>query len=157
MTPFKSWTCPAGAILCATIALCHAIAAQVSSNDAPQDKIAQARIAFAHVLPRLDGGHLRVTVVEVRYGPGESSPPHSHPCPVIGYVVEGAVRTQVKGEPEATYKAGASFYEAPNGVHVISANASGKKPAKFIAYFVCDHDTPLSVAPPGTPATGGKP
>ena len=157
MTPFKSWTCPAGVILCAAIALCHAVAAQVSSDASLDTTAEQARIAFAHALPRMDGSHLRVTIVEVRYGPGESSPPHSHPCPVIGYVIEGAVRTQVKGQPEATYKTGASFYEAPNGVHVISSNASDKKPAKFIAYFVCDHDTPLSVAPPGTPVTGGKP
>ena len=30
---------------------------------------------------------------------------------------------QVKGEPEALYKAGQSFYEAPNGIHAVSANA----------------------------------
>jgi quercetin dioxygenase-like cupin family protein len=156
MTPFTNWTRPAAVILCAAIALCHAVAAQVT-GDAHRDNTAQARIAFAHVLPRLDGSHLKATIVEVSYGPGESSPPHSHPCPVIGHVIEGAVRMQVKGHPEATYKAGASFYEAPNGVHVISANASDKKPAKFIAYFVCDHDTPLSIAPPETPASGGKP
>ena len=54
------------------------------------------------------------------------------------------LRTQVKGEPEAMYKAGESFYEAPNGVHVVSANASETEPATFIAYFVCDHNTTLS-------------
>jgi quercetin dioxygenase-like cupin family protein len=156
MKSFTSWNRLAAAILGAAIVLCHVVAAQVT-GDASQDNVAQAQIAFSHALPRLDGTHLRVTVVEIRYGPGESSPPHSHPCPVIGYVVEGALNMQVKGQPETTYKAGASFYEAPNAVHVISANASGKKPAKFIAYFICDHDTPLSIAPPKTPAPGGKP
>lgn len=157
MTPFKSRTRVAGAILSAAFVLCNAVAAQVSS-DASRDKtVEQVQVPFSHALPRLDGGHLRVTIVEVRYGPGESSPPHSHPCPVIGYVIEGALRTQVKGHPEAIYKAGQSFYEAPDGIHVISTNASDKKPAKFIAYFVCDHDTPLSVAPPETPVSGGKP
>ncbi len=105
----------------------------------------RARIALAHTLPKLDGAHLQASVVEVHYGPGESSPPHSHPCAVIGYVVEGAIRTQVKGELEATYKAGEAFYEAPNGIHEVSANASGTEPATFIAYFVCDHDAPLSL------------
>ena len=157
MTSLKSWPCLAAASLCAALALCHAVAAQVSS-DASKDKSAEgAQTAFSHDLPRLHGSHLKVTVVEVRYDPGESSPPHSHPCPVIAHVIEGTIRTQVKGHPEAIYKAGESFYEAPNGVHVISANASGKKPAKFIAYFVCDHDTPLSVGPPEHPASGGKP
>ncbi len=104
----------------------------------------RARVALSHALPKLNGDHLNATVVEVHYGPGESSPPPSHPCAVIGYVVEGVLRTQVKGEPEAMYKAGESFYEAPNGVHVVSANASQTEPATFIAYFVCDHNTPLS-------------
>lgn len=89
-------------------------------------------------------------MVEVTYGPGESSTPHRHPCAVIGYVLEGAVRMQVKGEPQATYKPGDSFYEAPNGIHLVSANASDKERAKFLAYFVCDHQTPLSVAVPDT-------
>jgi quercetin dioxygenase-like cupin family protein len=62
--------------------------------------------------------------------------------------VAGTIRTQVKGEPEMTYKAGESFYEAPNGVHLISANASLEEPAKLAAFLMCDHDTPLSVDVP---------
>ena len=116
----------------------------------------RARLALSQALPKLDGTHLKATVVEVHYGPGESSPPHSHPCAVIGYVVEGALRTRVKGEPEAIYKAGETFYEAPNGVHVVSANASQTEPATFIAYFVCDHDTPLSRDVTKATHTGAK-
>ena len=108
----------------------------------------EARIVFAHALPALDGGRLQAKVVEVTYGPGESSKQHSHPCAVIGYVIEGAVRMQVKGEPEATYKAGQSFYEAPNGVHAVSANASKTERARFLAYFTCDRETPLTVPAP---------
>jgi quercetin dioxygenase-like cupin family protein len=104
----------------------------------------------------LNGEHLKATVVEVHYGHGESSPPHRHACAVIGYVVEGALRTQVKGEPEAIYKAGESFYEAPNSVHLVSANASQTEAATFIAYFVCDHDTPLSSDVPEIATPGGK-
>src|SRR5215469_1150523 len=107
----------------------------------------RTRMVFSHALPPLDGRTLKVTVVEVTYGPGESSPPHSHPCAVVGFVLEGALRTQVKGEAEAIYRPGETFYEAPNGVHQISANASQQDPAKFIAYFVCDHDSPLSTEP----------
>ena len=33
----------------------------------------------------------------------------------------------MKGEPETIYKAGESFYEAPKGIHLISANASAKE------------------------------
>jgi quercetin dioxygenase-like cupin family protein len=63
---------------------------------------------------------------------------------VIVYVVAGAIRTQVKGGEEVTIHAGGSFYEAPNGVHQVSANASRTEPAEFIAFFVCDNSKPLS-------------
>jgi quercetin dioxygenase-like cupin family protein len=74
--------------------------------------------------------------VEVAYAPGAASVAHSHPCPVVAYVVSGAIRSQVKGEPAAVYGMGESFFEPSNGVHLISANAS-----------LCDHETKLSVPP----------
>jgi quercetin dioxygenase-like cupin family protein len=115
----------------------------------PESQPATKMNTFTQALPPLNGEHVKVSVVEVTYAPGESSRPHTHPCPVIGYVVEGRVRMQVKGESEKTFAAGETFYEAPNGVHLISANAGGDRAVKFIAIFVCDHDTPLSL-----PVTG---
>lgn len=105
---------------------------------------AAVRQVIAQPLPPLDGGRLRTTIVEVSYGPGGSSKPHTHPCPVIGYVLEGALRTQAQGQPEAVYHAGQSFYEAPNSVHAVSANASDRESVRFLAYFTCDNDLPLS-------------
>ena len=104
-----------------------------------------SRVVAARAIPPLDGAHLEATLVEVTYAPGASSAAHSHPCAVIGYVVSGAVRMQVKGEAEAIYKAGDTFYEAPNGVHQVSANASTTARAVFIASFTCDRKTTLSV------------
>jgi len=60
-------------------------------------------------------------------------------------VLEGAIRTQVKGESDAIYHAGQTFYEPPNGVHQVSANASTTEPARLLALFTCDHEAPLSV------------
>lgn len=108
----------------------------------------RAHIVLSEQMPTLDGEHLKATLVEVNYGPGEASPPHSHPCAVIGYVAEGVIRTQVKGEAENTLKAGEAFYEAPNGVHQVSANASSTASAKLIAYLLCDREVPLSVNVP---------
>jgi quercetin dioxygenase-like cupin family protein len=138
------------ATLCAIGVGCHAAPPAAPAGDSND------RIAFAHALPRMNGDRLSTTVVEVTYGPGGSSPPHRHPCPVIVYVVEGTVRTQVKGEPEAIYRAGEVFYEEPNGVHLVSANGSDKEPARFIATFTCDQETPLSIAVPETDAAQGK-
>jgi len=148
--------CAGLALLISSVALgSHLVPPQGPAHGA-EKKIDRARVTFSHPLPGLNGDKLAVTVVEVNYGPGESSTPHSHPCPVIGYVVEGTLRTQVQGEAEASYKAGESFYEAPNGVHMVSANASDRVPLKLLAYFVCDHDTPLSLAVPETKGSGGK-
>ena len=136
------------------------IAASVALSRVPakpsSDKETSARIVMSHSLPRLDGRSLKITVVEVNYGPGESAPPHSHPCPVIGYVLEGTLRTQMKGASEAVYKAGESFYEAPNELHQRSANGSRSESVKFLAYFVCDHDAPLSVAAAESSTSEGK-
>jgi quercetin dioxygenase-like cupin family protein len=149
MKAIRIWASLALTISCAVVAVSHVITARAAAH-AAQEKTESDRVAIAHDLPRMNGDKLTVTIVEVTYGPGASSMPHSHPCPVIGYVLEGSLRTQVKGEPESIYKPGDSFYEAPNGVHQVSANASDKVPAKFLAYFVCDHQTPLSVEVPAS-------
>jgi quercetin dioxygenase-like cupin family protein len=107
-----------------------------------------SRLALAATVRLPNHDSLQAKVVEVTYGPGESSAAHSHPCPVIVYVSAGRLRTQVRGEPEAVYGAGESFYEAAGGIHTISANASGERPARFAAVFLCDRDTTLSVAAP---------
>jgi quercetin dioxygenase-like cupin family protein len=125
------------------IVFASAVAIAIAS--VPQNAPSRSRIAIAQGLPPLDGQHLEATVVDVTYEPGGANTAHRHPCPVIGYVLEGSLRMQVEGQPERTYQPGETFYEAPTDVHVVSANASADKPARFLAYFVCDHRTPLSV------------
>lgn len=137
---------------------CRAGSAQTKGETAGDST--RVRVALSHALPRLEGKHLAVKLVEVTYPPGGASRPHSHPCPVAVYVIDGALRVLVKGQPEAVYRAGETFYEAPNSAHLVSASASDKDPAKFVAFFVCDKDTPLSLpltdsgTTPGATAAG---
>jgi quercetin dioxygenase-like cupin family protein len=119
----------------------------LAAPNAPETKTTADRVVLTRPLPAMKGDGLKITLAEVTYAPGGASPAHSHPCPVVAYVVSGAIRSQVQGEPEAIYQAGESFFEPANGVHVISANASRTEPAKFLAYFLCDHETKLSVPP----------
>lgn len=123
-----------------------------SRADSPE----RARVIFTTPLPKLDGNRLKAILVEVHYGPGESSAPHTHPCPVIGYVLQGAVKTQVNGEAEAIYKPGESFYEPPGSIHQVSANASATEPANLVAIFVCDHEAPLSTESPAAARPKGN-
>lgn len=121
---------------------------QANASNARSQTKDRARTVISQTLPLLEGDHLRAVLLEIRYGPGEASMPHTHPCAVVGYVVEGSLRTQVQGQPETIYKVGQSFYEAPNSVHLVSRNSSTTESAKFLAFFVCDRDTPLSVDVP---------
>ena len=56
---------------------------------------------------------------------------------------EPAPRPKSALEDLVAYTAGQGFYEAANGAHVVSANASNEKPVRFLAYFTCDRDAPL--------------
>jgi len=115
------------------------------SRAAGAQQPASVQPVFSQALPRMNGDHLKTIGVEVKYPPGAASAPHTHPCAVVAYVLEGAIRTQVKGESEAVYHAGQTFYEPPNGVHQVSANASTTEPARLLALFTCDHEAQLSV------------
>jgi quercetin dioxygenase-like cupin family protein len=118
--------------------------ARVASGAAQPEAREKGRLVLTHTLPRLDGNYLKATVVQVHYGPDELSPQHSHPCSVSSYVVQGTYRTQEEGDPEAVYKVGQALYEAPNSHHVVSANAGKTEPTRFIAFFICDQDSPLT-------------
>ena len=117
---------------------------------APKGPPEVARQVLSQAMPALDGAHVQVTLVEVQYAPGGGSAPHSHTCPVIGYVLEGALRTQVQQGAAHVYQAGESFYEAANLVHLVSANASDRAPVRFLAAFICDHPPPLTLPAPSS-------
>jgi len=102
-------------------------------------------------LPKMDGANLKVHAIQVTYPPGATSSAHRHPCPVIGYMISGTMRMQVSDQPPAEYKAGDSFVEMPTDVHRVGTNPSADTPAVFLATFVCDKDTPLSVPVTGAP------
>jgi glucose/arabinose dehydrogenase/quercetin dioxygenase-like cupin family protein len=109
---------------------------------------AAVRSLLTQRLPKLDGASVAASLVEVTYPPGGASSPHRHPCPVVGYVLEGALRMGLNNQPPRIVPAGESFYESPDDVHSTSANASETAPARFLAYFTCDRETPTSVPVP---------
>ena len=135
-------------LLLAILPACQPVQTRVASSSKPAGHEAQVRAVLSRALPSLDGGRLKATVIEVTYSASGFSRPHRHPCPVIGYVIEGALRTAVDQRPETIIHAGETFYEAPNGLHRVSANASANAPVRFLAVFMCDNDQPLSVADP---------
>jgi quercetin dioxygenase-like cupin family protein len=75
----------------------------------------------------------------VTYAPGSKSPPHRHgQAFVVGYVLEGAIRSQIDNGKAQVFHAGESWTEKPGVHHTVSENASETKPARLLAVFVAD-------------------
>ena len=81
-------------------------------------------------------------MITVSYEPGGADDIHRHDAHVFVYVLEGSIVMQVKGEPAVTLKAGQTFYEAPDDVHVVGKNASTTEPAKFLVLLIKKTNTP---------------
>jgi quercetin dioxygenase-like cupin family protein len=77
-----------------------------------------------------------ISMLTVEYAPRESSPKHRHYGQVMVYVLEGTVRMQIEGQELVTLSRGQTFYEGPEDVHLVSANASKTDPAKFLVFKV---------------------
>jgi quercetin dioxygenase-like cupin family protein len=94
-----------------------------------------------------------VRLLTVEYRGGGASLPHRHDAQVFVYVLSGRVRMQVAGSPEVTLGPGETFYEGPDDVHTVSANASPSEPARILVFMVRDKGKPLStdVAPQASP------
>ena len=78
-----------------------------------------------------------IEVREINFEPGQETGRHLHPCPVLGYIVEGSAVLQIEGQPEQRLEAGQAFYE-PAGVVMRFDNASSDRPLKFICYYLLD-------------------
>ncbi len=102
------------------------------------------KVVFQHDLPDLTMKDWAVTVVEVTYPPGESSPAHRHPGLTVAYVLEGQIRSKVGDGPEKTYEVGEMFLETPNQLHAVSGNASTNKPARLLAVLLAEKGKQLT-------------
>jgi quercetin dioxygenase-like cupin family protein len=100
---------------------------------------------MAQPLPGFAGPEKEGAVLLVEYPPGTSSMAHRHNAHVFVYVLEGSVIMQVKGGQEVTLKAGDTYYENPDDIHVVSKNASATAPAKILTFFVKDKGAPATV------------
>jgi quercetin dioxygenase-like cupin family protein len=121
-----------GALL--AISAIPAVAADIARGEARVTTI------FDHPLPSVPGKSLRGVLVE--YGPGGSSPSHTHAASafITATVIEGAVRSRINDGPEKVFHVGESFVEMPGDHHGVSANASDDDPSKLLAVFVVDTD-----------------
>jgi quercetin dioxygenase-like cupin family protein len=94
---------------------------------------------LGHAEHGFDVGPANIVAVTVDLEPGSAgAPPHRHPGPVFGYVVQGEVIFELEGEPERIVRAGDAFWE-PGGdvIHYQAANNRVDTSATFVATLVC--------------------
>jgi quercetin dioxygenase-like cupin family protein len=84
-----------------------------------------------------------VTMITVEYAPGGADPVHRHNASAFVYVLEGSIVMQMKGGEKVTLHPGDTFYEDPEGIHLVGKNASDTKPAKFLVVLVKEKGAPI--------------
>jgi quercetin dioxygenase-like cupin family protein len=112
---------------------CITVAAQ------PTEQRETVAPAFSHPIANLPGKTLSALVVN--YARGAKTPAHRHGQSfVVGYVLEGSIRSKIDNGQEIIYRAGESWTEKPGAHHVVSENGSSTEPAKLLAIFLADSD-----------------
>jgi quercetin dioxygenase-like cupin family protein len=135
---------PASRKLATALALCAGLAlagaADVFASASHGDKVT---LVSSEALPNLPGQ--RLTTVLVEYEPGGKSHAHHHAGSVMAYVLQGSIRSQLKGGEVRVYHAGETFFEPPGAEHLVSENASATEPASLLAIFVAPDSAKLTV------------
>jgi quercetin dioxygenase-like cupin family protein len=99
---------------------------------------------FQQEIPELNTKNWQVTVLEVRYQPGQKDRAHRHPGITIVYVLEGEVVTKINDGDQRTYRKGDVFMENPSDLHAVSGNASATNPAAILVVMLSEKGKPLT-------------
>lgn len=102
---------------------------------------ADVRQLMAKPLSELPGKE--AVMLEVSYPPGAKDMVHRHDAHALVYVLEGTIQMQLQGGPQVTLKAGDTFYEGPDDVHVLGRNASNSEPARFVVVLLKRQGAPV--------------
>ncbi|MFI6815602.1 cupin domain-containing protein [Nonomuraea sp. NPDC050328] len=92
-----------------------------------------------------DGAHVMTVLVEYPAGdPG--APPHRHPGPAFGVVLDGEMLMELEGEPPRVIRAGEAFWE-PGGdlIHYRDGNNRDDVPLRFTVTMLCPPGQPMFV------------
>ena len=82
-------------------------------------------------------------MILVSYQPGDKDVVHRHDAHAFVYVLEGQIVMQLKGKPSVTLKAGQTYYEGPDDIHVVGRNASNTAPARFVVVLLKAKGAPI--------------
>lgn len=90
-----------------------------------------------------DGAEVMTVLVE--FPPGDpGTPPHRHPGPAFGFMLEGEMLFELEGEPERVIRAGEAFWE-PGGdvIHYQDGNNRKDIRSRFVVTMICEPGKPM--------------
>lgn len=101
-------------------------------------------VAREHLLTGAFGPQVeRIEVHRITLQPAQKAGLHFHPGGVVGYVVDGEIAFEIKGQPVNTLRAGSVFYEPPDATISLFDNLSETATATFIAFYPLTGDQAL--------------
>jgi quercetin dioxygenase-like cupin family protein len=102
---------------------------------------------FQQALPNVPGKTFTSAIVT--FPPGARAVPHRHgDAFVYAYVLDGAVSSQLEGEPAHVYHPGENWSEPPGAHHLATENTSSTEPAKLLVVFIANTGERLKVDDP---------
>lgn len=100
-----------------------------------------ARYALSGPLEGFDA-----VLVELNFAPGRSTPEHRHPGFVLGYVVDGQMRSAINHQPDEIVPAGGTFFEPLGALHTTFGSARQDAPVRILAFMVVPTGSPLTAS-----------
>jgi quercetin dioxygenase-like cupin family protein len=121
---------------------CVALSAQAQQQSSPASPFVLKEVT--NNFPKADRLEARVETATLE--PGKIGGWHTHPTPVVVYVIEGTLTVEIKGKDPIVTRAGEAYLEPINTV--MRATNKGQTPLKFVAFQVSPPEVPDSQPAP---------
>jgi quercetin dioxygenase-like cupin family protein len=119
------------------------IGPQLAPASTPPSPQRNGELARYPLTGRLEG--FDAVLVGFNFAPGAPSRPHRHPGFVLGYVIDGQLKTAIDGGQPQVVPAGSTFFEPEGAVHTAFGTARDDARARAVAFLVVPRGSALAV------------
>ena len=92
------------------------------------------------------GAPARITATEITLQPGQQTGWHTHPVPLVGYLLDGELTVDYGPKGKRVYRKGDALVEAMNESH--NGRNTGQGPTRILAIFIGVEGSQGSTAAP---------
>lgn len=120
----------------------------MSADDEVATSSVEVRVLRSDDLKEPHAGRpAKSSLIEITIAPGAGSPPHRHPGPVVGYVLEGTYEFQIGDQPLQTLHVGDTFFEPAMILHRVSRNPDRDTRTRILVTMIHPADATRLVIP----------